>query len=147
MTSHSSKAQVFSINNLCHRDAKKTSDSRGMGTREVVTEIRALTQPVASQGVSGAHKAWSRGRNHPRLPLEDGPPRRPPGFPTSYTSFAGWEGTVRSEKNSVDSVQPQERQTTGHTGLRMTLPFWARLPSGEHCANYVQYLSVMQGRW
>lgn len=43
-----------------------------MGTREVVTEIRALTQPVVSQGVSGAHKAWSRGRNHPHLPLEDG---------------------------------------------------------------------------
>lgn len=143
MTSHSSKAQVFSINNLCHRDAKKTSDSQRMGKREVVTEIRALTQPVVAQGVSGAHEAWCRGETTSTFIREDRPPRGPPRFPPPYTSFAGWEGSVRSEKNSVDGVQSQERQMPRETGLRMTLSLRACMPSGERCANDVQSVSAM----
>lgn len=139
------KSQVFSINDLCHTDAKKTCDSQRMGKREAVTKIRAAIGPLAPGGRQVAQQSWPQGREHLHLPQGCAPCRTwvhwvGLGFQLHTPASRGERKHVRSERNSLHSIRSEEWQATWERGPRMVLSLSGPISQGKLWPSYVSHV-------
>lgn len=105
---------------------------------------------AAGGGCQAAQEAWTHDRRTPPatpwMGLLRGPPCTLPGLPTPSASFAGWQESGSSDKNSYTQSSVQGMANDGDNRAQNgPLSLWACFPGGGHCASCVQPVSTMQG--